>query len=468
MTKIRLNRHLKAALITLALTVGVFSIGSLVRASDEYTHCTAPEFVNPGPNSTNSAIQGETFRLQIRTGSCDYQIDNIFVINTGNDGFIPNNNPLLNRPVQPNTLYEFNWPMKYAYTDPPNIDAKIKVEVKQHPLPNTAASREEEYSAFFNINVAKKPASSTTQQAQPAPTSQPASCPATPFSQPADGATVSSTVTFRVQSSTGQNRWFFDFTRSDSVPVHRDSTTPSLSLNTRELSNGNYVVSAFAQCTNGTTSSPQHIGITVNNPAGTSAPSGSQTSSTITYTTPSGETIQVRPELLAQPQYRAVVSAPKSEKLAIKSAIPLAKPDGKNEKTVFKGIASPNNKHRLMIFSEPKELDFTTDKDGNWQVELTESLEPGDHEAYVVLNDSKGKPVERSSVLSFVVPTAEAASAAQAQTIKQTAAIRARYYAAYSGVVILAAMLAFFGYQGVRRRLKASQEPAEPETPTGA
>ena len=68
----------------------------------------------------------------------------------------------------------------------------------------------------------------------------------------------------------------------------------------------------------------------------------------------------------------------------------------------FNGIATPNSLITLFVFSTRIVKSTTSDKDGRWEIILTEELEAGDHKAYATIND--GENVTRSAnVLSFVV-----------------------------------------------------------------
>lgn len=460
MTKINLNRHLKAALVTLALTVGVFSIGSLVKGSDDpsFANCTQAEFSNPRALSAHVIETNKVLNIRVDAGSCDGKLDNI---NTTLSSNLKSANRLSShadvQPTVDSSGKYFSVAWRLRETESTKL-VSLSAEIEQ--VSPTGARRSYEAVVSFYLNVYPSATKPCPEPALVSPT-------------PPGNSTVSSTQTIRIGSNEAHIRRLFAVTKDGNVLQSQGTDSRSMTWDTTKGPNGTYVIYYSTECGPGyTSSSGNHaLVLAVNNPPqSASSPTTTQnqeTPETVVFTTSTGEQIKVKPQLLAQPEYRATISAPKNEQIKIQAASPVIV-DSKVQKIEFKGAAKPNTKYQLMVFSEPKELDFTTDSSGSWSVELKDSLEPGEHEAYVVLNDTNGKPVERSSVLSFIVPTAEAAAAAQPQTIKQTAAIRARYYAAYSGVVILAAMLAFFGYQGIRRRLKANQEPAEPETPTGA
>lgn len=462
----KLSKHLKAALFTLALTVGVFSIGSLVKGeTGPFAGCTNATFIQPAANTTYSTRVGDNLAIKVQPGSCDYQLKNVYAIFTGQDenGFI--GGIYLNKDLS-DGIFTVPWKMTDVYSSAGHLNQpKIKATLRQRsPIDPNAVREIETPEIYFHLTV--RQAQTTQSNTGQAITTLPI-CPPTQLTSPS-ATTVSGTATVSVARNSAHSRRVFDITSGTTTPLHHEGTALSTTWNTAVVPNGTYTISSSAECVSGyqATSSPQSITVNVSNPNPPPANTQSQTSSSVvTYTTPTGEKVQVKPALLALSKYRQTIAAPKSELLEIKEAAPVAGSTGKNEKVRFKGLAKPGAKYKLVVFSEPKELDFTTDKDGNWQVELNETLDPGEHEAYVVLNDSKGKPVERSNVLSFVVPTAEAANANQPQTVRESAQSRARYYAAYSGLVILAAMLGFFGLQAARSRRHKDSEPI-PETST--
>jgi len=78
---------------------------------------------------------------------------------------------------------------------------------------------------------------------------------------------------------------------------------------------------------------------------------------------------------------------------------------------MLKGKADPDTVGTLYIYSEmPFVVTVKTDPYGNWQYELGNSLNDGEHEVYVAINDNTGKVVEKSSPLNFFVKEARALS----------------------------------------------------------
>ncbi len=75
------------------------------------------------------------------------------------------------------------------------------------------------------------------------------------------------------------------------------------------------------------------------------------------------------------------------------------------------GKAEPNSIIALYIYSDlPLVVTTQTDKYGNWQYELSESLIEGEHEVYVTINDNTGKVISKSKPLNFFIKEASALS----------------------------------------------------------
>lgn len=78
-----------------------------------------------------------------------------------------------------------------------------------------------------------------------------------------------------------------------------------------------------------------------------------------------------------------------------------------NEKTVvlqLSGEASPNKTVLIYVFSDPLVLSTKTDSSGRWVYTLEEPLEPGEHEAYVLVeSDSDDGTYVRSGAFTFAV-----------------------------------------------------------------
>lgn len=75
----------------------------------------------------------------------------------------------------------------------------------------------------------------------------------------------------------------------------------------------------------------------------------------------------------------------------------------------FKGKAKPGSVVLLYVYSEPLVLSTTSDSNGEWVYTLTDPMDPGNHEAYAVVDSGDGV-YQRSSPLGFIVGKAEASA----------------------------------------------------------
>lgn len=80
-----------------------------------------------------------------------------------------------------------------------------------------------------------------------------------------------------------------------------------------------------------------------------------------------------------------------------------------NKNLAFEGVALPNSYVTLYIFSTPIVVTVKTDNNGNWNYELEQELENGEHQMYVATVNNTGKIIARSNPIAFT-KTAEAAS----------------------------------------------------------
>jgi hypothetical protein len=84
-----------------------------------------------------------------------------------------------------------------------------------------------------------------------------------------------------------------------------------------------------------------------------------------------------------------------------------------NEKSnlKFQGKSKPNQLITLFVYSVmPIVVTVQADSNGNWIYELDKALVDGTHEAYVVINDDKGKIIESSLPTPFFIAQAQAVS----------------------------------------------------------
>ncbi len=470
-----MKRYFQLGAITLGLSVAFMSIGFLTKASDLYSGCTDASIVYPPANQTEPLRfnVGDKIHIQVQAGSCDFRIDNLILYSAGLDGgaIISSTHPVA---VKAFSLTTVDWQLNQPFTYNAGTLPYLELWMTRRSPSNSAYYKDEVFKQPFNMTVqgTASPSPSGPRAAdvsggstQPAATL--AACPATQYLTPSAGQTVSGQLAIDLKDNSNHNLWFFDITSSNSTPQHQETNQDHTTWNTAEVPNGTYQITSRAQCSDTSkyqsTSSPQTISVVVNNAAGQPANGNTGSSSTVTYVTPSGESIQVKPALLAEPAYRKVIAVAQSQALSITTVQPIVE-NKKVSKFKFAGKAMAKTKYSLFVFSQPKQLDFTSDQDGNWEVELDQSLTPGDHEAYIVLNDTKGKPLERSSVLNFVVPTAEAAAQVGALSASATATARAKLYAAYSGLTVVIAIFIFVGYEETKRRLSSGRKkpPTQP------
>lgn len=100
---------------------------------------------------------------------------------------------------------------------------------------------------------------------------------------------------------------------------------------------------------------------------------------------------------------------PETKKVEIVKAETLtAEIEGKTVNSlVFRGKAPADSTVIIYVFSEPLVLTTAANASGEWTYTLEDPLEPGDHEAYSLVETGDGD-YERSSVFNFAVARAEA------------------------------------------------------------
>ena len=104
-------------------------------------------------------------------------------------------------------------------------------------------------------------------------------------------------------------------------------------------------------------------------------------------------------------------SGEESSSLNIATVKTIYNADGKQGGYTMAGKAEADSVITLYIYSDiPIVTTVTTDEYGNWEYHFTETLEDGDHEVYIAINDETGKVVKKSSPLSFLVREAQAGS----------------------------------------------------------
>lgn len=104
-------------------------------------------------------------------------------------------------------------------------------------------------------------------------------------------------------------------------------------------------------------------------------------------------------------------SGEESASLNIAAVKTIYNADGKQGGYTMTGKADADSVITLYIYSDiPIVTTVTTDEYGNWEYHFAETLEDGDHEVYIAINDETGKVVKKSSPLSFLVREAQAGS----------------------------------------------------------
>lgn len=116
---------------------------------------------------------------------------------------------------------------------------------------------------------------------------------------------------------------------------------------------------------------------------------------------------------------------------------------------IMDGKAEPNSVVTLYIYSDlPLVATVKADEFGNWQYELGDALNEGEHEIYAVVNDNTGKVLTKSKPLNFFIKEAKAVSikdfvAAAPQTQAQKTESMLKYYI-YVSLLITALGVALF------------------------
>lgn len=156
---------------------------------------------------------------------------------------------------------------------------------------------------------------------------------------------------------------------------------------------------------------------------------------------------------LAQPK----TDGEESNKLTVNKIINMPA-DEKSKGYVVSGKAEPNSVVTLYVYSDlPLIATAKVDEYGNWQYELSKSLNDGSHEIYVAVNDNTGKVLTKSKPLSFFIKEAKAvslkdfaASAPRTQTQKTESMLK--YYIYVSILIIAIGITLFVSYHLQRRK----------------
>lgn len=112
---------------------------------------------------------------------------------------------------------------------------------------------------------------------------------------------------------------------------------------------------------------------------------------------------------------------------------------------ILSGKAEADTVVTVYIYSDlPLVMTVKTDENGNWKYELSESLNDGEHEVYVALNDNTGKVVNKSKPLSFFVKEAKALSVKDFVS-SEIQPSEAKTQEAISNYAIVAVLIAIIG-----------------------
>ncbi len=148
-----------------------------------------------------------------------------------------------------------------------------------------------------------------------------------------------------------------------------------------------------------------------------------------------------------------------SEDLVVKAAANKNDEQGQaSEGYVFTGQAEPNSVVTVYIYSDlPLVATAKVDEYGNWQYELGNSLNEGEHEVYVAVNDNTGKVLSKSKPLNFFVKEAKAVSVkdfvapAAAQTVKKSES-SIKYYVIIAILTMVVGILLFVIFHFQRKK----------------
>lgn len=122
--------------------------------------------------------------------------------------------------------------------------------------------------------------------------------------------------------------------------------------------------------------------------------------------------------------------------------------DGKEDGYSLNGKAEANSVVTLYIYSDiPIVVTVKTDEYGNWQYELDDQLEAGDHEVYVAINDETGKVMKKSSPMGFIAEAKAVSSDKALPTASDDAADNiTSYYLYAAGGLMIIGIIVFLAY----------------------
>ncbi|MFH0923844.1 MAG: Ig-like domain-containing protein [Candidatus Falkowbacteria bacterium] len=124
----------------------------------------------------------------------------------------------------------------------------------------------------------------------------------------------------------------------------------------------------------------------------------------------------------------------------------------------FSGQAEPGSVVALYVYSDlPLVATAKVDEYGNWQYELSHSLNDGEHEIYAVVNDNTGKVVSKSKPLNFFIKEAKAISVQDFVSIAAPAAAQQsesmiKYYMAIAASMMIIGIALFIAFNIQRKK----------------
>jgi hypothetical protein len=137
-------------------------------------------------------------------------------------------------------------------------------------------------------------------------------------------------------------------------------------------------------------------------------------------------------------------------------------PDKDPNKLIISGKANANQQLFIYIFSEPLVLSAKADGSGNWSYTLEDPLEPGEHKAYIAVEDTDGKQVRSNASIFGVEAVASSSTNPKGLSlaIKNSSSNSTYLYIGSSVALFIAAASGIL----IIHKFKASKiKPASPE-----
>ncbi len=163
------------------------------------------------------------------------------------------------------------------------------------------------------------------------------------------------------------------------------------------------------------------------------------------------------------PNYLAPVKPAEVSKLTKNAGIKIDKvSNGTSKKTdgsdqtvlVLSGKATPNANLLIYIFSDPLVLAAKSDADGNWSYQLENPLEPGQHQAYVAIDDGNNDYSVSEPIVFDIARAASSSNNPQGASLLLVSdqPLWQNYYIWYAGGFVAIALA--FMYLFIKRKAK--------------